>query len=49
MPLLGNRNSWLPQSVRMDEQNSSNLQVDAKGNLWIQVEKGIHNIHLKVQ
>jgi len=47
MPIMGNRNIWLPQSVTMDEENSSDLQLDAKGNLWVHVEKGIHNIHLK--
>ena len=47
MPIIGNRNSWLPQSVRMDEQNSSELQLDNKGELWIHVPKGIHTIHLQ--
>ena len=47
MPMVGNRNSWLPQSVKMDEQNSSDLQLDAKGDLWIHVTKGIHTIHLQ--
>jgi len=47
MPIMGNRNIWLPEFVRLNEQASSDLQLDAKGNLWIHVEKGIHDIHLK--
>ncbi|CAA6808710.1 MAG: Unknown protein [uncultured Sulfurovum sp.] len=47
MPLVGNRNSWLPQSVKMDDKTSSDLQVDDKGKLWVHVEKGVHTIHLK--
>jgi len=46
VPLLGNRASWLPQYIRVNENSDASLQLDDNGALWVELSKGSHTIHL---
>ena len=47
VPILGNRNSWLPQSVSVNESNKSYLQLDEQGDLWVMLRKGLHKVSMR--
>jgi len=46
VPILGNRNSWLPETVSVNDSNRSYLQLDKEGNLWVMLRKGVHSVSL---
>ena len=46
VPLLGNRNIWLPQEVLVDGSHAVNLNLDKSGGLWVMLNKGVHTIQL---
>jgi len=46
VPLLGNRASWLPTYIRVDESADLNLQLDSSGGLWVKLTEGTHTIQL---
>ena len=47
VPIVGNRNIWLPETVIVDDSNSSHLQLDGQGNLWVMLERGVHQLLLE--
>ena len=48
VPLLGDRNIWLPQEVKLEGNTTEpNLRLDRSGGLWIMLSKGIHQIQLR--
>jgi len=46
VPILGNRNAWLPQNVSVNDSNKSYLQLDGQGNLWVMLRKGVHKVSM---
>ena len=44
VPILGNRNIWLPEAVEINDSNKSYLQVDKEGSLWVMLPQGIHKV-----
>ena len=46
LPILGNKNDWLPQVVSINKDIKSNLKLDNNGHLWVGVKKGFHHIKL---
>ena len=46
VPILGNRNIWLPQKVSVNGSNKSYLQLDNGGDLWVMLRRGVHDIEL---
>ncbi|MBU1668850.1 hypothetical protein KKC13_10575 [bacterium] len=46
VPLLGNRNIWLPSKVVVDGSQAVNLNLDSSGGLWIMLSKGTHTVWL---
>ncbi|MCH9741001.1 MAG: hypothetical protein K0U38_09215 [Epsilonproteobacteria bacterium] len=46
VPLLGNRNIWLPTEVMVDGSEAVNLNLDSSGGLWIMLTKGTHTVGL---
>jgi len=47
VPLIGNRHSWLPQSVMVDNKKATNIRLDNRGGLWIVLTKGVHLVQLR--
>lgn len=47
VPILGNRNIWLPQRVTVNNNPNPYLQLDSKGDLWVMLEKGVHQLTLE--
>ena len=47
VPILGNRDIWLPKLITLNENEAVNLRLDEQGNLWIKVPKGVHEIKLE--
>jgi len=45
VPILGNRNIWLPSHVTVDN-NLTELNIDKSGGLWIRLTKGVHQVRL---
>jgi len=46
VPILGNRNIWLPEKVSVNESDKSYLQLDKQGDLWVMLRKGVHSVEL---
>ena len=46
VPILGNRNLWLPEKVSVNESDKSYLQLDIQGDLWVMLRKGVHKVEL---
>lgn len=46
VPILGSRNSWLPQYIRLNESSDVTMQLDPNGELWIKLTQGVHSIKL---
>jgi len=46
VPILGSRNTWLPENVSINDSNKSYLQLDAQGDLWVMLRKGIHKVSM---
>jgi len=46
VPLPGIAKQWLPQQVLLNGEPASNLWRDKKGQLWIKLIKGIHQIQM---
>ncbi|CAA6808354.1 MAG: Unknown protein [uncultured Sulfurovum sp.] len=46
VPLLANRNMWLPQKVLVDAKEDVNLNLDSSGGLWLRLSKGVHKVTL---
>jgi hypothetical protein len=46
VPILGNRNSWLPESVSVNDSKKSYLQLDEQGDLWVMLRKGLHKVSM---
>jgi hypothetical protein len=46
VPILGNRNSWLPESVSVNASDKSYLQLDQQGDLWVMLRKGVHKVSM---
>ena len=47
VPILGNRDIWLPEKVSVNESNKSYLQLDKQGDLWVMLRKGVHRVELE--
>lgn len=47
VPLLGNRNVWLPQEVMVNEKGAEGLRLGKNGTLWLVLGQGVHNVTLK--
>ncbi len=47
IPLIGNRDTWLPQSVKVDDDENVNLRLDKQGTLWVMLSKGVHTVLLE--
>ncbi|CAA6818112.1 MAG: Unknown protein [uncultured Sulfurovum sp.] len=47
VPILGNRNIWLPEDVSVNDSDKSYLQLDKEGGLWVMLRKGIHKVSLR--
>ncbi|RKZ73616.1 MAG: hypothetical protein DRR16_32900, partial [Candidatus Parabeggiatoa sp. nov. 3] len=45
VPLPGLAKQWLPQQVQLDGEPAQGLLRNSKGQLWISLTKGIHEIH----
>ncbi|MBN2824339.1 MAG: hypothetical protein JXQ76_03365 [Campylobacterales bacterium] len=46
VPLLGNRSTWLPYSVNVDDNPNATLALDSSGGLWIKLTQGSHKVVL---
>jgi hypothetical protein len=47
VPLLGNRNVWLPQTVMVNGETAEGLTLGKNGALWLMLSKGVHEVVLK--
>ncbi|NKQ41588.1 MAG: hypothetical protein HF962_08460 [Sulfurovum sp.] len=45
IPILGNRNTWLPSVVSIDDKKV-NLDIDDSGGLWLMLPKGTHEVKM---
>jgi len=45
VPLPGLAKQWLPQQVQLDGEPAQGLLRNSKGQLWISLTKGIHEVH----
>ena len=46
VPIIGNRNIWLPEKVSINESDKSYLKLDKQGDLWVMLRKGVHKVEL---
>ncbi|CAA6822769.1 MAG: Unknown protein, partial [uncultured Sulfurovum sp.] len=46
VPILGNRNSWLPEKVMVNGSKAAHLNLDSSGGLWVMLTKGVHEVVL---
>ncbi|CAA6827312.1 MAG: Unknown protein [uncultured Sulfurovum sp.] len=46
VPILGNRNSWLPEKVMLNGSKAISLNLDSSGGLWVMLTKGVHEVVL---
>ena len=47
IPLPGNARGWLPDTVLLDEVQTTAMFRDTAGNLWLQIAPGVHNVILR--
>jgi hypothetical protein len=47
VPLLGNRNVWLPEEVLLNGAEAKGLSLDKNGGLWLMLTQGVHQVQLK--
>lgn len=47
VPLLGNRNIWLPEEVLLNGIEAKGLSLGKNGGLWLMLTQGVHQVVLK--
>lgn len=47
VPLPGELSAWSPANITVDGKKANALHRDAQGTLWIQLDKGVHQLNLQ--